>query len=132
MPKINNPKIFIQFGKAKEAEGNYSEAASAYEKAKDYDSVIRILIDNLQDIEGGAALVRQTHARESAKTLALRFLQSRMYEPAIEFYLIAGMQSQALELAKQQNCVDFFASVVKDEASLDLCKPSLSPNINFS
>lgn len=122
LPKINNPKIFIKFGKAKEDEGNFSEAASAYEKAGDYDNVIRILIDNLQDIEGGAALVRQTHARESAKTLALRYLQSRMYEPAVEFYLIAGMQAQALELAKQQNCVEFFASVIKDEASIDLCK----------
>jgi WD repeat-containing protein 19 len=76
----------------------------------------------LQDIEGGAALVRQTKARESAKSLAVRFLQSRMFEPAIEFYLIAGMQSQALEIAKQQNCVDFFASLVKDDASIDLRK----------
>lgn len=122
LPKVSNPKIFILFGKAKEAEGNYSEAANAYEKAKDYDSVIRILIDHLQDIEGGAALVRQTKARESAKSLAVRFLQSRMFEPAIEFYLIAGMQSQALEIAKQQNCVDFFASLVKDDASIDLRK----------
>lgn len=119
--KLTSPKIFIQYGNAKEEEGKYAEAAGAYERAKDYDSVIRILIDHLQDIEGGAALVRQTQARESAKLLAANYLQSRNFEHAIEFYLIAGMQTQALELAKQQDYMEFFAGAVKEVASTDLC-----------
>lgn len=127
LSKVSSPKIFIQYGKAKEIEGHYAEAATAYEKAKDYDSVIRILIENLQDIEGGSALVRQTRARESAKLLAVRFLHSRLFEQAIEFYLIAGMQVQAFDLAKQQNCVEYFASLVKEEATVELCRFVLVP-----
>jgi WD repeat-containing protein 19 len=122
LSKVSTPRIFIQYGKAVEDEGKYAEAAGAYEKGKDYDSVIRILIDHLQDLDGGATLARQTLARESAKKIAILYVQKRNYENAIEFYLIAGMQSQALELAKQYGHMDFFARNVKDDASIELCK----------
>ncbi|KAJ2993993.1 WD repeat-containing protein 19 [Globomyces sp. JEL0801] len=102
------------------SEGQYAEAAGAYERAQDYDSVIRILVDQLHDIEGGAILVRKTQARESAKQLAAIFLKERNFEATIEFYLIAGLQSQAFELAKQQDYMVYFGSLVKDEASTDL------------
>ena len=41
MDRITTPKLHGQFGKAKEQEKQYAEAAAAYEKAKDMDSVIR-------------------------------------------------------------------------------------------
>lgn len=41
LPKVNSPKIHLQFAKAKEAEGHYQEAAGAFAAAKEWDSVIR-------------------------------------------------------------------------------------------
>ena len=38
---ITSPKLLIQFAKAKEHDGKYKDAAIAYKKAKDYESVIR-------------------------------------------------------------------------------------------
>jgi len=38
---ITSPKLLIQYAKAKEHDGKYKEAAVAYKKAKDYESVIR-------------------------------------------------------------------------------------------
>lgn len=38
---VTSPKLHAQYAKAKEADGKYKEAATAYEAAKDYDSVIR-------------------------------------------------------------------------------------------
>lgn len=38
---ITSPKLLIQYAKAKELDKKYKEAASAYKRAKDYESVIR-------------------------------------------------------------------------------------------
>ena len=38
---VASPKIHIQYARAKEAEGRYKEAATAYTTAKDFDNVIR-------------------------------------------------------------------------------------------
>ena len=50
---ITSPKIHIQYAKAKEADGRYKEAAEAFKAAKDWDNVIRINLDFLQNPEGG-------------------------------------------------------------------------------
>lgn len=49
LPQISSPKIHIQFAKAKEIEGKFEEAAKAYETAKDYDNIIRINLDHLNN-----------------------------------------------------------------------------------
>ena len=41
MKKITSNKIHSQYAKAREAEGNFLEAAKAYEAAKDYENSIR-------------------------------------------------------------------------------------------
>lgn len=41
MKKITSNKIHSQYAKAREAEGNFLEAAKAYETAKDHENSIR-------------------------------------------------------------------------------------------
>ena len=49
LPQISSPKINIQYAKAKESEGKYEEAARAYETAKDFDNIIRINLEHLNN-----------------------------------------------------------------------------------
>ena len=49
MPQISSAKINIQYAKAKESEGKYEEAAKAYETANDYDNIIRINLEHLNN-----------------------------------------------------------------------------------
>lgn len=49
LPQISSAKINIQYAKAKESEGKYEEAAKAYETAKDYDNIIRINLEYLNN-----------------------------------------------------------------------------------
>jgi WD repeat-containing protein 19 len=49
MDRITTPKLHHQYAKAKEAEKAYSEAAVAYEKAKDMDSVVRLNLNFLDN-----------------------------------------------------------------------------------
>ena len=41
LPKVASPKIHTQYARAKEAEGRFKEAATAFSSAKDWDNVIR-------------------------------------------------------------------------------------------
>lgn len=49
LPQVSSAKINVQYAKAKEAEGNYMEAAKAYEAAKDYENIIRINLEHLNN-----------------------------------------------------------------------------------
>jgi WD repeat-containing protein 19 len=80
------------------------------------------MIERLNDLEGGAELVKQTKAREPAKQIALLFMQQRNYSKAVEFYLLAGLQSMAFNLAQEHQIVEHFSSLVQDEAPAELCK----------
>ena len=55
---------------AKESEGRYKEAVSAYENARDYDNVVRILLDQLNQPEEAVKIVRETKSVEGAKMVA--------------------------------------------------------------
>ncbi|KAL5037819.1 hypothetical protein RTP6_005194 [Batrachochytrium dendrobatidis] len=118
--KLNNPRIFIQYAQAKEVEGQHLEAANAYERAKDYDNLARVLLENLNDVQGAANLVRKTKSRESAKMMTKAFQSLQDYKSTIEFYILAGMLKEAFEISKSQNLVEHFADMVEEQASNDM------------
>jgi tetratricopeptide (TPR) repeat protein len=74
---------------AKEASKDYAEAAKAYEKARDMDAVVRLLIDNLNAPERAGAIVRQTRSSEGAQLIAKYCKSVGDYRGAIEFLLLA-------------------------------------------
>ncbi|KAJ3181263.1 WD repeat-containing protein 19 [Geranomyces variabilis] len=119
LDRVTSPKLFIQYAKAREESADYTEAARAYEKAKDYDNVVRLFIDHLQNIEGAVAIVRKTRSRESAKLVAKVFQSMRDYRSVVEFYLMAGMREEAFELAQQRDVMEQFADLVKEDATPD-------------
>lgn len=48
----------------------YKEAARAYENAKDWDNVIRVLLDHLNNPEDAVRIVRETQSIDGAKMVA--------------------------------------------------------------
>ena len=55
------PRVMWQ---AKEAAREYAEAAKAYERARDIDNVVRLLLEHLNQAEKASALVRETRTSE--------------------------------------------------------------------
>lgn len=53
-----------------EAMGNHRKAASAYELARDYDNMIRITLDQLNDAPEAVKIVQETRSIEGAKMVA--------------------------------------------------------------
>ncbi|XP_014673105.1 PREDICTED: WD repeat-containing protein 19-like [Priapulus caudatus] len=70
LPKVNSPKVHAQYAKAKESEGKYKDAAKAYESAKDWDNVVRLYLDHLNNPEEAVRIVQDTQSVEGAKMVA--------------------------------------------------------------
>lgn len=49
MDQITSPSILIMIAKAKESEKNYKEAEQSFEKANDWENVIRMNLSNLNN-----------------------------------------------------------------------------------
>lgn len=48
----------------------YKDAAQAYENAKDWDNMIRVLLDHLNNPEDAVRVVRETQSIDGAKMVA--------------------------------------------------------------
>ena len=48
----------------------YKDAAQAYESAKEWDNVIRVLLDHLNNPEDAVRIVRETQSIDGAKMVA--------------------------------------------------------------
>ncbi|ELV10439.1 WD repeat-containing protein 19 [Tupaia chinensis] len=70
LPHVSSPKIHLQYAKAKEADGRYKEAVVAYENAKQWNSVIRIYLDHLNNPEKAVSIVRESQSLDGAKMVA--------------------------------------------------------------
>eukprot|EP00040_Diaphanoeca_grandis_P026894 m.151683 g.151683 ORF g.151683 m.151683 type:complete len:1363 (+) comp30773_c0_seq2:182-4270(+) len=117
LPQVQSPKILVQFAKARETNGEFREAADAYQQAKEYDAVVRISLDKLRDIERAVAMVKESKSIEGAKLVAKFFMDSDQPESAIKYMVMSGAQTEAFTLAQQNGKMDVFAKVVDESGT---------------
>jgi WD repeat-containing protein 19 len=117
MDKITTPKLHAQYGKAKEASKQYLEAADAYEKAKDIDSVIRLNLKYLDNPGKAFDLVRKTRSSEGAAMVAAYCTDQKQIKLGIEFLLMAKRPEEAFQLAQGHNEMEVYASVLGDDGT---------------
>ncbi|XP_046624059.1 WD repeat-containing protein 19 isoform X1 [Neodiprion virginianus] len=112
LPQISSPKIHIQFAKAKELEGKYEEAAKAYETAKDFDNIIRINLDHLNNPARSVEIVQQTKSIEGAKMVARFFQRMNDYNSAIKFLILSNCHDEAFQLANQHGKMELYGDIL--------------------
>ncbi|KAK2489183.1 hypothetical protein MC885_016782, partial [Smutsia gigantea] len=117
LPHVSSPKIHLQYAKAKEADGRYKEAVVAYETAKQWNSVIRISLDHLNNPEKAVSIVRETQSLDGAKMVARFFLQLGDYGSAIQFLVMSKCNNEAFTLAQQHNKMEIYADIISSEDS---------------
>ncbi|CAH2300032.1 WD repeat-containing 19 isoform X1 [Pelobates cultripes] len=115
LPNVSSPKIHLQYAKAKEADGRYKEAVIAYENARDWDNVIRIYLDHLNNPEKAVGIVKETQSLEGAKMVARFFLRLGDYGSAIQFLVLSKCNDEAFQLAQQHNQMEIYADVISSE-----------------
>ena len=114
---ITSPKLLIQYAKAKEADGRYKEAASAYKAAKDFDSVIRINLEHLQNPEEAVRIVKETKSTEGAKMVAKFFQKLGDFASAIQFLVLSHCNDEAFLLAQQHGQMEQYADIIGENAT---------------
>ncbi|TSN95726.1 WD repeat-containing protein 19 [Bagarius yarrelli] len=119
LPYVSSPKIHLQYAKAKEADGKYKEAVLAYESARDWDNVIRILLEHLNNPEEAVRIVRETQSIDGAKMVARFFLRLSDYGSAIQFLVMSHCSDEAFQLAQQHGQMEVYADIIGSEASME-------------
>ncbi|XP_052537680.1 WD repeat-containing protein 19 isoform X1 [Tympanuchus pallidicinctus] len=117
LPHVSSPKIHLQYAKAKEADGRYKEAVVAYENAKQWDSVIRLCLDHLNNPERAVNIVRETQSLDGAKMVARFFLQLGDYGSAIQFLVMSKCNNEAFTLAQQHNKMEIYADIITSDST---------------
>mmetsp|Transcript_29922 Transcript_29922/g.80403 ORF Transcript_29922/g.80403 Transcript_29922/m.80403 type:complete len:508 (-) Transcript_29922:54-1577(-) len=112
MNQITSPKLQLEYARAKEADGKYEDAARAYEAAKDMDSVVRLLLERLNQPERAFQIVRESKSSEGAKMIS-RFCQERRdWRTSIEFLILSKAADEAFELATSHDEMPTFTAAL--------------------
>ncbi|XP_041121208.1 WD repeat-containing protein 19 [Polyodon spathula] len=119
LPHVTSPKIHLQYAKAKEADGRYKDAAMAYENAKDWDNVIRIHLDHLNNPEEAVRIVRETQSINGAKMVARFFLNLNDYGSAIQFLVMSKCNDEGFQLAQQHSQMEVYADIIGFDATVE-------------
>ncbi|KAK6027969.1 tetratricopeptide repeat protein [Ostertagia ostertagi] len=128
LPKVRSPKIHAQYGKIMEAEKRYKEAAVAYRNARDYDNLVRMLLDHLNMAEEAVKVVRESRSVEGAKLVANAnfgrlprfFSQLGDHASAIRFLVLSNCHQEAFQLAETtDHMAEYADSIEADGATQD-------------
>jgi len=111
---IHSPKIFVQFGKAKEAEGKLREAAVSYEKANDVMNSIRLYLS--ADYPDDAIRVARVSGSFSGAMLVSRYFEEHGdMETALRFLIISRCYEDALLVAFKHGKSETYVQCIQDE-----------------
>ncbi|KAL8576385.1 hypothetical protein ACOMHN_048952 [Nucella lapillus] len=119
LPKISSPKIHSQYAKAKEADGRFKEAAEAYRGAREWDSVIRLNLEFLNNPEEAVRIVQETKSVEGAKLVAKFFQKLNDYASAIQFLVLSRCNDEAFQLAQSHGQMEAYADIVGSDATAE-------------
>jgi WD repeat-containing protein 19 len=118
LPKIKSRNILVMYAKAKETEGDFQGAEQAYELASDYDSVVRIKVEFLNDLLGAYAIVRRTRSTEAASMVAKVCRKRNEISAAVEFLLLAKKTTEAFDVAKGNDAMGVFETALLQQVTL--------------
>jgi len=119
MTRIASPKLHSEYAKAKESEQAYQEAASAYEKANDLDSVVRLLLSQLNQPARAMGIVRETRSPQGALLVAEYAKSKDDHRNAIEFLVIAKRPSDGFELASKHDEMEAFTAALNNAGTVE-------------
>lgn len=113
IPRINSPAILTNIAKAKEAEGHYKEAEQVYEKANNYEAIIRLNLDVLDNFQKARLTFKQkSQTPHCAKMIAEYCSKRGAKKDSIEFLILAGQREEAFGIAESNDDMDEYAKVI--------------------
>lgn len=111
--KIKSTNLLIQLARMKENEKLYKDAEKAYERAGEWEHVIRLNLKYLNNVDKAKDIVLTKHKTEAAALLVAEHFESLgRKKETIEFKLIAKRYDEAFALAQTFNEMDAYAEFI--------------------
>ena len=119
IPKITSRNVLTMYAKAKETvEGAYADAEAAYAQAEDWDQVVRVKVEHLNDLQGAYVIVRRTKSSEAASIVAKVCRKRGEIVAAVEFLLVAKKTQEAFDVAVEHNAMSAFEAALLSQVPL--------------
>jgi WD repeat-containing protein 19 len=100
MNKVKSPKLLQLYAKAKMQENKFKEAEEAFEKAEDWESVVELNLNQLDDIEKAKFVLRnKCQTAKIAAMVAATCDKRGSKGEAVEFLIMAGKKEEAFTLS---------------------------------
>ena len=122
MDVITTPKLLIQLAKAREVEGNFKEAEAAYEKAGDFENVIKLNLAQLDNPDRARTLIKNKCPTQTAASLMADYYEKKgQKENALEFLILADKKEDAFVLAQSFDLMEKYADLIllRDEKNTE-------------
>ena len=122
MDQITSPSILSMIAKAKEADKNYREAEKAYEKANDFENIIRLNLEFLDNYERAKEIFHnKSKLPQCALMIANYCEQKGSKKEAIEFLVLGGKRENAFVIAQSHQEMDEYAKIIlkTDDRNID-------------
>lgn len=115
IPLIKSPKILSLYAKSLESEGAYKEAEKVYEKAEDWENVIRLnLSTNIDNFDKAMNTVRTKCPTSTCANMVVTVCAKRgLQKESIEFSILAGKKEDAFTIAQSGNEMDWYVQCMK-------------------
>mmetsp|Transcript_11592 Transcript_11592/g.10109 ORF Transcript_11592/g.10109 Transcript_11592/m.10109 type:complete len:368 (-) Transcript_11592:489-1592(-) len=119
--KIKSPKLLVQLAKAKETEANFKEAENAYEKAEDWENVIRINLNYLNSLEKAKDICRDHCPTQTCAKMISDYCDKKgLKSESIEFLIMGGAFDDAFNIAvsngEMKSYTEHLKEITPDEA----------------
>jgi WD repeat-containing protein 19 len=108
--------------KAKESEKNYREAEKAFEKANDWENVIRLNLDHLDNPQRAKEVFKTKSQLPQCALMIANYCESKgSKKEAIEFLVLGGKRENAFVIAQSHQEMDEYASIILqiDDRNID-------------
>jgi WD repeat-containing protein 19 len=113
LARCSSPKLLGAAARSLEEAGDWEGAAGAYERARDIDAVVRLLVERLGAADRAGAIVRASRSAAGAAVLARHAVGKGDFRAAIEFLLLARRRDDAFALAAQHAEMDIYVAALR-------------------
>jgi WD repeat-containing protein 19 len=111
--QITSPAILVMIAKSREAEKKYKEAEKAYERANDYESLIRLNLENLDNPQKAKHIFRSKCQTPQCALMIADFCQTKgAKREGIEFLILGGKREEAFIIAQSFSEMDEYATII--------------------
>lgn len=113
--KLHTPKVLASLAKMKETEGKFKDAETAYVRARDWESVIKLNLTKLNDYNRAVTIFKEKSSTQACANILAEYCEQKgMRAETIKFMVLAGKHNDAFSKAQVYQEMDMYADSLEE------------------